>query len=81
MKLRLKIGNTEAICIESIQRAAYASIVTTSPTSPPDDYGIVAVVDGSKLELLFMDMLLIASRTPQVDTYAIGERSASHGTA
>lgn len=26
----------------------YNSIVCNGPTSPPDDYGIVAVIDGSK---------------------------------
>ncbi|CAD6571565.1 MAG: hypothetical protein ASARMPREDX12_004578 [Alectoria sarmentosa] len=36
---------------ETLQRAAYASIVTIGPTSPPNDYGVVAVVDGKRLKL------------------------------
>ena len=73
--------NTKAILPESIQRAVYASVVTTSPTSPPIDHGIVAVVDGSKLQILCMTTLLTVSRIPQVDAYATGERSAPYGTA
>ena len=45
---------TEVVSSESIQRAAYASTVTTAPTSPPDDHGIVAVVDGSKFVYSFL---------------------------
>ena len=65
---------------ESVQRAAYASLVTTSPTSPPNDYGIVAVIDGSKSQMFCMNILLIIFRPPQIDSYATGERSASHVT-
>ena len=40
---------TEILGIAGIQRLAYASAMSSGPTSPPDDYGIVAVIDGSKL--------------------------------
>ena len=43
---------------DSVQRAVYASLVTISPTSPPNDYGIVAVIDGSELQILRMNILL-----------------------
>ncbi|KAL9099105.1 MAG: hypothetical protein Q9163_005346 [Psora crenata] len=34
-----------------VQRLAYAFAVSSSPTSPPDDYGVVAVTDGKSLKL------------------------------
>ncbi|KAK0514757.1 hypothetical protein JMJ35_003374 [Cladonia borealis] len=37
-----------------IQRFAYASVISRGPTSPPDDYGIVAVIDGKCLKVTAM---------------------------
>lgn len=34
-----------------IQRQAYASVISTGPSIPPYDYGIVAVIDGKQLKL------------------------------
>ncbi|KAL9125581.1 MAG: hypothetical protein Q9217_005231 [Psora testacea] len=36
---------------EGIQRLAYALTITSSPTSPPNDYGVIAVIDGRILKL------------------------------
>ena len=36
---------------EGVQRLAYAQVVSSSPTAPPNDYGVVAVIDGRKLKL------------------------------
>jgi hypothetical protein len=75
------IINTKAVPLESIQRAAYASIVTNTPTSPPDDHGIVAVVDGSKFLDKFLLAGLIVSRTPQADAHETCKRSTPLCTA
>ena len=34
-----------------VQALAYASVVTNSPTSPPNDYGLIPVIDGRSLKV------------------------------
>lgn len=44
--------DTETTFTEGVQRLEYNFAVATSPTSPPNDYGIVAVIDGSRSNLV-----------------------------
>lgn len=47
--------------------------------SPPDDYGIVAVIDGSKLLESLGIYLLILGRMPQSNSNAPCERTTANG--
>lgn len=38
-------------CVDGVQRLAYTSAIAGGPTLTPEDYGVVAVIDGSKSSL------------------------------
>ena len=51
------IAITEAKFVDGIQRYEYSSVICGGPTESPNDYGVVAVIDGSKLMEIYFRVL------------------------
>lgn len=66
---------------EGLQRFAYVSTISGGPTTPPDDYGIVAVIDGSKSYTSGQKSSLMFCRFSESHTDASGQCTTTNGIA
>lgn len=67
---------------EGIQRFEYNSVICNGPTSPPDDYGIVPVIDGSKQYNNFSSLRpLKHDRNPESHFNEACQCPAAYGTS
>jgi len=44
-------GTVAKDCLGAVQKHEYLSVACTGPTAPPDDFGVVAVIDGDTLKV------------------------------
>lgn len=65
--------------IGALQILDYVSTVAVGSTAPPNDFGMVASIDGCTLILVVVWDLLTDSSIAQIDTFAFGKRTATDG--